>query len=159
MRARCLVAGLLVVSAVACQRRPPPENGPASRPATVAPPETVTQSGLVTAGGIGDKRTFLFSLHFKAPQVGELFSVDTDVGDAATGKPVAGVTFSLDATMPAHGHGMITDPVHAEVAPGRWHSEGMKMHMPGRWLLEIRANLGDKHDVLRIPYDEPPAAL
>ena len=118
MQIRWTVLCVLALSLVACQRRPPPENGPASRPANVAPPEAMQQDGLVTAGGIGDKRTFLFTLRFKAPKVGELFAVDTDVGDAATGKPVPGVTFSLDATMPAHGHGMITDPEHKEAAPG-----------------------------------------
>lgn len=158
MRRLLLLMGIAAWLAIGCQRRPPPVDGPASRPRSVAPPEAVQQAGLVSAGGIGDKRTFVFSLHFRAPKVGELFSVDTDISDAATGRPLPGATFKLDATMPEHGHGMITDPVHSEVTPGHWRSEGMKLHMPGRWLLDVRASLGDKQDLLRIPYEQAPAA-
>ena len=158
MRRIFLLVGLALLLGVGCQRRPPPTDGPNSRPSGVAPPEAVQQAGQVSAGGIGDKRAFVFALHFQTPKVGELFTVETDISDAATGRPVAGLTFKLDATMPAHGHGMITDPVHVEVAPGHWRSEGMKLHMPGRWLFDMRATLGDKQDLLRIPYDQAPAS-
>ena len=34
----------------------------------------------------------------------------------------------------------------------------MKLHMPGRWLLEVKAKIGDKQDVLRIPYEQAPGS-
>ncbi|MSP91503.1 MAG: hypothetical protein EXR79_06835 [Myxococcales bacterium] len=108
-------------------------------------------------GGPGERGTFRFVLRFTAPKVNELFAVETVVTDAATHAPVPGAKFSLDATMPEHGHGMMTQPEHRELAPGRWRTEGMKLHMHGKWIVEAKAEAGGRTDIVRVPWDQPPA--
>lgn len=44
---------------------------------------------------------------------------------------------SLDATMPAHGHGMNYRPKAVEVAPGHYRFSGLMLHMPGRWQVTV----------------------
>ncbi|MBX3641642.1 MAG: hypothetical protein KF720_01070 [Rubrivivax sp.] len=41
----------------------------------------------------------------------------------------------VDATMPAHRHGMNYRPSVSALAPGRYRAEGLMFHMPGRWEL------------------------
>ena len=43
----------------------------------------------------------------------------------------------IDADMPEHHHGMLSEPVVTEVAPGRWRAEGMLLHMPGDWEIYV----------------------
>ena len=54
----------------------------------------------------------------------------------ADGAPLSGALMSVVGGMPDHDHGLPTSPVvTGEVAPGRYLLEGMRFHMPGRWLL------------------------
>jgi hypothetical protein len=39
--------------------------------------------------------------------------------------------------MPAHGHGMVTEAKVTELAPGRFRVDGVKLHMPGVWELQL----------------------
>lgn len=45
----------------------------------------------------------------------------------------------VDATMPAHRHGMNYRPTLAPAGPGVWRAEGMLFHMAGAW--EVRLDL------------------
>lgn len=45
----------------------------------------------------------------------------------------AGLALDVDATMPAHGHGMNTTPVVESSANGSFSVSGMQLHMPGTW--------------------------
>ena len=59
----------------------------------------------------------------------------------------------VDATMPAHRHGMNYLPSVTALGPGRWRAEGFLLHMPGVWRLavEIRADGRTRtltHDIL-----------
>jgi hypothetical protein len=45
----------------------------------------------------------------------------------------------VDATMPAHRHGMNYRPGVTGTGPGRWRAEGLLFHMPGEW--EFRFDL------------------
>lgn len=85
-----------------------------------------------------------------------LFEIHTTVRDAKTGAPVEDATVTVDATMPQHGHGMVTkpeaDPGVCEPAPcrhpgGAYIMRGMKFHMPGEWTLhfEVKGPAGDDH--------------
>lgn len=110
--------------------------------------------------GDGEKGRAQAKVRFAVPRVGELFAVEVDVLDPA-GKPLTAVTkVTVDATMPAHGHGMMTEPQHTQVAPGRWRSEGLKLHMHGRWVIEVKVQ-GPQglDDHLLLPYEQPPEAL
>lgn len=54
----------------------------------------------------------------------------------ANGAPLSGALMSVVGGMPDHDHGLPTSPVvTGEVTPGRYLLEGMRFHMPGRWLL------------------------
>ena len=54
----------------------------------------------------------------------------------ANGAPLSGALMSVVGGMPDHDHGLPTSPVVTrEVTPGRYLLEGMRFHMPGRWLL------------------------
>lgn len=55
------------------------------------------------------------------------------------GKPAAS-TFKLesfDARMPEHNHGMVTKPVIKNVSGSEFTVDGVKLHMPGKWVLEF----------------------
>ena len=55
---------------------------------------------------------------------------------AADGAPLNGAQMSVVGGMPDHDHGLPTSPVvTGEIAPGRYLLEGVRFHMPGRWLL------------------------
>ena len=54
----------------------------------------------------------------------------------ADGTPVSGAQMSVVGGMPDHDHGLPTSPVvTSETTPGRYLLEGVRFHMPGRWLL------------------------
>lgn len=58
------------------------------------------------------------------------------------GKPVAG-GFELggfDARMPEHNHGMVTKPVIKKVSSSEFAVDGVKLHMPGKWVLEFKVS-------------------
>jgi len=39
----------------------------------------------------------------------------------------------VEATMPAHRHGMNYKPTVTREGPGRWRADGLLLHMPGEW--------------------------
>ena len=49
------------------------------------------------------------------------------------GDPVEGASIHVDGDMPAHGHGLPTQPVVRELGDGRYEVEGMKFQMGGAW--------------------------
>jgi len=74
-----------------------------------------------------------YVLAYKAQKVSvaEHFALDV----AACAKPGHPPPESLkvDAHMPEHRHGMNYAPQVKPLGPGRWHAEGLMLHMPGRW--------------------------
>jgi len=110
--------------------------------------------------GTGERGIYAFDLTLRPdpPAVGAFFEILTRVRDAHTGEVVAGAILDLDAIMTAHGHGMTSAPEHSEIERGVYRSEGMKLHMPGRWTFVVRARRGAAEDRLTLAYDEPPRA-
>lgn len=53
---------------------------------------------------------------------------------------------AVDARMPAHGHGMLQDPVLEELPDGALRVRGLRLHMIGRWELYV--------DLTRGPFTE-----
>ena len=129
-----------------------PSSGPASAPAPAAPEKLE---------GTGVEKRFNFKIVLKPekPPLNALFEAETIVTDAKTGEPVTGLTVSLDATMPEHRHGMMTEPVHKEIGEGRYATEGMKLHMPGSWEFHATAKKpeGDD-DHFKVRYNQPAKA-
>lgn len=98
---------------------------------------------------------FAAKWHFAPAKVGELFAADLTLTDSA-GKPVTSPTLSVDVTMPAHGHGMMTDPELKQIAPTRWHVDGLKLHMHGAWQFEVRVESVGVKERLTAMYEQPP---
>jgi len=69
----------------------------------------------------------------RALKVGQFFSADV----IACRLPAGISRIAIDATMPAHGHGMNYLPKATETAPGHYRFTGLMLHMPGRWQLTI----------------------
>jgi nitrogen fixation protein FixH len=112
------------------------------------------QGQVLQRAGKHGNADFKLELEPSPPAVGELFEVRTTVTDKQ-GKPVEGATFTLDATMPAHGHGMMTQPVHSDLGGGVYLSKGMKLHMAGRWVFEVEASSPAGKDSASIPFEQP----
>lgn len=47
----------------------------------------------------------------------------------------------VDATMPAHRHGMNYRPSVTPLGPGRWQVDGLMFHMGGTWALQLDLRL------------------
>ncbi len=66
--------------------------------------------------------------------VGEPFAADI----AVCGKEGAKAErIAVDATMPAHNHGMNYVPEVKDLGGGRYQAEGLLFHMPGTWRVEV----------------------
>ena len=63
----------------------------------------------------------------------------------------------VDAAMPAHGHGMMTDPNTTKQSDGSFLTTGMLLHMPGAWEIyfDIRYE-GDIVERAQVPLDLKP---
>lgn len=70
-------------------------------------------------------------------------------------KPGAAAPRSLavDATMPAHRHGMNYRPTIAAAGEGRFRAEGLMFHMPGAWELAFDVTGGGGTERVRVPYE------
>jgi len=84
-------------------------------------------------------------------RVGERFSVDTVLCPRSGGAAVDG--FAIDATMPAHRHGMNYAPVLRADGPQAWIADGMLLHMPGRWQLSFDVRLAGSTERLAADLD------
>lgn len=132
----------------------------AASPTVVAPdlpaaPQARVEDGTVVLRGRGDKGRFGVEIRFRQPDIGSLFTAMTKITDLASGAAVPGATFTLDATMPEHRHGMMTRPIHKEISPGAWRSEGMKLHMHGHWVFDATVDVGGVQDTVHIPWEQP----
>ncbi len=127
---------------------------------TALPPEptgpSVQLRNVLRADGVNRRLRFELELVPPAPQPGDLFEVLTSVHDARTGERRA-VAVAVDATMPHHGHGMATKPVHEPLEDGRVRTRGMKLHMPGRWLLTVTGEEDRAEWVVELPHRRPAA--
>jgi len=76
------------------------------------------------------------------PQVAEIplneeFDMEVRVFDAATRSWLVNADLTLDARMPAHGHGMKIDAAPVQNADGGYDVPGMLLHMVGHWELYV----------------------
>lgn len=56
----------------------------------------------------------------------------------ADGEPLTGAELELTGGMPDHDHGLPTLPlISGETAAGVYLLQGMRLHMPGRWVITI----------------------
>ncbi len=83
----------------------------------------------------------------------ELFSLEVEVLDPEDREtPIEGATLDeVSATMPAHDHGMKTEPEVVSTGPGRFRVDGMRFHMQGsgedgRWVIHLLVNASGSID-------------
>lgn len=58
--------------------------------------------------------------------------------DTVDGQPLENAEIIVDGGMPAHAHGLPTQPrVVANLGEGNYRLEGMRFHMPGSWEITI----------------------
>ena len=139
---------MLALSATSCARQEP-----AAGTTTAATPDAA--KGATTLRGPDLVADVRFTP--AAPKVGEIFSACTTLRDDS-GAAVTVTAFALDATMPSHGHGMMTAPQHRS-SPDCWLSEGMKLHMHGPWELSVTATIDGTERRAVATWQQPPEAL
>lgn len=72
----------------------------------------------------------------------------------ADGAPVANARFAVQGGMPDHDHGLPTRPeVTEEIEPGVYLLQGLRFHMPGRWLIEFDIGLGEDADSANLEFE------
>ena len=71
----------------------------------------------------------------------------------AQGKPVTDAEISIDGGMPAHGHGLPTQPeVTKNLGDGSYLVEGVKFSMPGEWVMTFTVKSGGKEDTVVLEF-------
>ena len=87
-------------------------------------------------------------------QVNRLHSWRLDVR-GAEGDAVAGADISVRGDMPAHGHGLPTQPRVRDVGDGRYEVDGVKFQMGGAWYVEFEIAAAAGTDVARVNFVLP----
>jgi hypothetical protein len=87
--------------------------------------------GAGVARADGERYTVAWRADPAPVPVGRHFALDFEVCPRAGAAMPA--TLAVDATMPAHRHGMNYAPTVTAAGPGRWRVDGLLFHMPGRW--------------------------
>jgi len=71
----------------------------------------------------------------------------------ADGEPVDDASITISGGMPAHNHGLPTNPqVTENLGDGRYRVEGLRFHMRGDWELVLDISSGDQSDSVRIAF-------
>jgi len=66
------------------------------------------------------------------------------------GAPVEGAAITVGGDMPAHGHGMPTQPeVTADLGDGDYRVEGMAFQMGGYWIIDVTVTASGETDLIR----------
>lgn len=78
----------------------------------------------------------------------QLFDLDVEWIGSDGSPPDASTTLSIDAQMPAHGHGMQTLPQVTVTGPGQATVKGMKFHMEGIWELRFTLQSATGQDLV-----------
>lgn len=52
-----------------------------------------------------------------------------------------------DGFMPEHNHGMLQTPTVQKETMGQYKVEGMKFHMPGKWMMKVEVTSGGKTEL------------
>ena len=87
--------------------------------------------------------------HGEPIAVGRHFEIDIELC------PADAVLLRVDATMPAHRHGMNYRPSLQHLDDGRWRAKGLMFHMPGHWAFQLHVKLGSHSIRLQDKVDLP----
>tara|TARA_B100000674_G_C37408494_1_gene719580 strand:- start:130 stop:600 length:471 start_codon:yes stop_codon:yes gene_type:complete len=124
----------------------------APKPAEPQPNPETESTGYVSPWRFSSsgKHKVRFLLPKKVP-LNELIEPIVEVTDLQ-GNPVKSTLIKADATMPEHGHGMMTQSRPKNCAAesecqsptGRYTFEGFRLHMPGNWLFQVELGKDDQ---------------
>lgn len=131
---------------------------PAEKPETKKPLKDDSAPSL-QGTGVHGKVKFKLMFSPPKPRVGELFKVITLAAEVTSSKAVMGAEVVADATMPHHGHGMMTEPKHSEIGGGAYQHEGFKLHMHGEWTFDVKLKRGELEDRFKAVWQQAPEAL
>ena len=71
----------------------------------------------------------------------------------ADGQPVTGAQISVDGRMPAHGHGLPTQPaVTADLGGGNYRVEGLRFQMVGEWVVDFTIQAAGRTDTAAVSF-------
>lgn len=101
-----------------------------------------------------DNASFKAALNIgpNTPTVGAPFDVELKVC-GADAKPLD--RLSVDATMPAHKHGMNYQPQLSQTGDGHYKATGFLFHMPGQWKITVSVYSGGAPSHLSMDIDVP----
>lgn len=118
-----------------------------------------TPTGNASVGGpiLSNHGHFLVSYAAESPPItlnalhAWLLTVQTPEGE-----PVSGATVTVDGGMPAHRHGLPTQPQAAPGdAPGQYRIEGVRFQMPGEWVVTFTIQADALTDQVTFPLTLP----
>ena len=112
---------------------------PTASPARPTPGPSATSSANVQDGVPSEQGTFVGSWssdpHIPPINVVHEWVLHIETPDR---EPVVGAAVIVDGDMPAHGHGMPTQPqVTADLGGGDYRVEGMSFQMGGFWIVDV----------------------
>ncbi|NTS75927.1 hypothetical protein HR060_03515 [Catenovulum sp. SM1970] len=85
-----------------------------------------------------DKKTHTLKwLTSSEAKLNQFSTLDFQLIDVS-GQLLKGADFTITGAIPAHAHGFITEPKLMEVSAGHYQIQGLKFHMYGYWLLELK---------------------
>lgn len=88
-----------------------------------------------------------------APAINVMEGWTLTLHDSA-GAAVEGAAITITGGMPAHGHGLPTEPaVTADLGEGRYLVEGMKFNMMGHWVIDFQIEAEPGSDTARLELD------
>jgi hypothetical protein len=89
------------------------------------------------------------------PPIGELHDWVLHLEDGS-GVPIEEATVTVVGDMPAHGHGLASQPLVREyVGNGDYLVEGIEFQMGGEWYVEFTITQGEVVDTIRFAFDLP----
>jgi hypothetical protein len=83
------------------------------------------------------------------PPLNKLFSFEIELKESVD-------ELNIDADMPSHGHGMITQPSVTKISPSRYQVDGMILHMPGYWEIYVMTKKEKKEEKFLFPIQIEP---
>ena len=140
---------------------PPPSPSPSPAPTVTAAPSVQEPSPTATpvpnlqAGVMSENGLFRASWESRpeAPEINEIHEWVLHV-ETAAGEPAAGAIVTVNGDMPAHGHGMPTEPqVTADLGGGDYLVEGMSFQMGGYWIVDVTVTFDGMTDMVRFGLD------
>jgi YtkA-like len=161
--AAVILATLLHAGCTAAVTEPPSSATPVETPAaTVAPsPSASTPSAEATPvpnlqSGVMSENGLFRASWASTPATPPINAVHEWVlhVETAEGEPATGAIITVDGDMPAHGHGMPTQPeVTEDRGNGDYLVEGMSFQMGGYWIVDFTITFDGQTDLMRFGLD------